>query len=132
MEATTLNNWAVDDASVIAVRDELSSFLPEEVGESSGEGKWPNLNPVAIYPRHTNTRIVAQAGRFTVHGSSLTPLEEIADENKGVRLARIQLSDGSIARLWDELDTGGVTPATLLQDLDSLVRYLKYSYDGSS
>lgn len=132
LEAQTLNEWAVDDSSVIAIRNELNSFLPEEVGEVSSDDKWPNQNPVAIYPRHTNTRIVAQAGRFTVHGSSQVPLEQIASEKAGVLLACIQLSDGSIARLWEELDIGGVTPATLLQDLDSLVRYLKYCYDAST
>jgi hypothetical protein len=131
MEATTLNKWSVNDASVIAIRDELNSFLPDEVGQKSGDSKWSNENPIAIYPRHTNTRLVAQAGRFTVHGALKTPLEKIAAKNGDVRLAQIQLSVGSIARLWDELDTGGVTPATLLQDLDSLVKYLKYCYDGS-
>ncbi len=137
LEAQTLNKWAVDDASVIAVRNELNSFLPDELLESdddnaNSENRWDNEKPIAIYPRHTNTRIVAQAGRFTVHGSLQIPLEEIASDNAEVLLARVQLSEGSIARLWDELDTGGVTPATLLQDLDNLVRYLKYCYDAST
>lgn len=131
IEARTLNNWAVKRATVIAVNEALDSFLPQHVTVRSRSPKWNNQKPMAIYPHHTNARLIAQAGRFTIHGAKKTPLEEIASKNVAVRLAQIKMSDGAVARLWDELDTGGVTPATLLQDLDSLVRYLKYSYDNS-
>jgi FRG domain-containing protein len=134
LEATTLNKFSIDESSVVAVRTALNSFLPEElalVSDGSGSDRWPNEKPIAIYPRHTNTRIVAQAGRFTIHGTQKIALERIAKRNSEVQLAKLQISTTAIPTLWDELDTGGINPATLLQDLDSLVTHLKYCYDNT-
>jgi hypothetical protein len=133
MEATSLNKWSCSQRTLIAVNSALNSFLPDALGDARRpRGTWSNQRPLAIYPRHSNPRIVAQAGRFTIHGRRSTPLEEIARKNKQVRLAAIQLSKTSIARLWDDLDTAGVNRANIFQDLDNLVQYIKYCQDHSS
>jgi hypothetical protein len=132
IDATKLNEWAVGKPCIIAVNDYLQSFLPNNLDEPPQHPiAWENLKPLAIQPRHSNARIIAQAGRFTIHGISKTPLEKIAHKNDVVRLAKIQLSKNSIARLWDDLDTAGVNRTTIFQDLDSLVSYLKYCNDRS-
>lgn len=129
LEAKSLNEWAVNESVVIAVNDYLRSFLPDYLHDADQlQEAWSNEKPVAIYPRHSNARIVAQAGRFTLHGSEAIPLEKIAAKSS-VKLAKIVLARQSIARMWDDLDTAGVNRATLLQDLDSLVGYLKYCQD---
>ena len=131
LEARTLNLFSVQQNSVVAVSDALNSFLPEYLNEKTVEGQWVNEKPLAIYPRHSNARIVAQAGRFTIHGLDQTPLEQIAVEEKRVQLARVRFLKSAVPKLWDDLDTFGVTRPSIFQDLDNLVSYLRYCYDVS-
>lgn len=131
LEARTLNLASVGQAEIAAVSVALDSFLPDYVRAKELKHQWQNQKPLAIYPQHSNARLVAQAGRFTIHGKLRTPLEEIARKQKRVRLARISIFRQAAPKLWDDLDTAGITRPSIYQDLDNLVIYLKYCYDFS-
>lgn len=131
LEARSLNLASVGQTDIAAVSAALDSFLPESVRAKQRKQQWPNQKPLAIYPQHSNARLVAQAGRFTIHGKLRTPLDQIARKQKRVRLARISILRQAAPKLWDDLGTAGVTRHSIYQDLDNLVIYLKYAYDVS-
>ena len=92
---------------------------------------WPNKRPLAIIPRHSNlnARLIAQGGRFTLHGRERGSLDTIATRVRKVKLARVKLYEAHIAKMWDDLDTAGINAFTIMKDLDSLAGYLKYVLD---
>jgi hypothetical protein len=81
--------------TILASGDKLFKWLPKNLRfhhikaedakekKTTGNGK----TPVAIYIRHTNSRIIAQSGAFTLHGEFSKSLEDyfIAQKLKCVR-----------------------------------------------
>jgi len=133
LEACTLNAWSVHERALLSPTSNLNSLLPESLGPAPGRTSrlWPNVRPVAIAPRHSNTRLVAQGGRFTLHGRQLQSLDAIARQVPRVCLACIAVSREHLSQMWDDLETAGVNAWTVMKDLDSLAAHLRYSFDQS-
>lgn len=86
-----------------------------------------NRYPIAILPPHTNDRIIAQQGSFTIHGHEKVPLDELATRRGSViRLARILIDRANVAYLWRELEYLGVSMASLFPGLESLASVTKW------
>ena len=86
-----------------------------------------NKTPLAIWPRRSNKRIVAQHGVFTVHGVDRAPLEAGLKSEQCV-LARIDLHlepENNIEHLLRAL---GLKHSVLFPDLDSYVKDLQDYY----
>src|SRR5688572_9062875 len=78
----TLHNYEQLLIPFTGIQDDyMGPWLPENVergkpGQYAEDGKpYSNKFPVAIYPTHTNHRLVAQQGMFTVHGADPRPLD---------------------------------------------------------
>jgi FRG domain len=86
-----------------------------------------NRYPIAILPPHTNDRIIAQQGSFTIHGHEKVPLNDLASRRGSViRLARIVIDKANVAYLWRELEYLGVSMASLFPGLESLAAVTKW------
>ena len=96
--------------------------------------QWRNRYPVAILPPHTNDRIIAQQGSFTIHGHERVALDELASRPKSeIQLARVVIDRANVANLWRELEYLGVSRASLFPGLDSLATVIKwFGQSGSS
>jgi hypothetical protein len=77
--------------------------------------------PLAIVPPYNSSRITAQRGTFTVHGSSNKGLEK----QFARRLAKIVIPKAAILQLRQALRTVGVSEFTLFPDLDGLCRDIR-------
>ena len=61
--------------------DFANKWLPENVERHQPKSfehegtQYNNSKPIAVYPPHTNARIIAQDGAFTIHGADTRPLE---------------------------------------------------------
>lgn len=77
--------------------------------------------PLAIYPTHTNPRLRAQGGYFTIHGDDWRPLEISAQEC--VRFVEIPAAAMSDARQF--LARAGISDFSLFPDADGLARFLR-------
>jgi hypothetical protein len=87
-------------------------------------------NPLAIHPLQSNRRMVAQHGKFTVHGKRNEPLEEQWLENSSSpwfeRLQRIRITNAAI--ISDELFDLGINKLRLFPELTKLSRHLRRLY----
>jgi hypothetical protein len=86
--------------------------------------------PIALFPARVTPRIAAQEAYFTLHGHWRGALDSSAllSRAPGIRLARIILDRRQIARLWDELETTGVSRLSLFPDLENVAKYLEWAY----
>jgi hypothetical protein len=81
-------------------------------------------NPFAIEPAHSNRRISAQRGTFTVHGYGKKAIEEVFPDI--VRKIEIPISEvGSIKKLLSSL---GIDAFSVFPDNEGLAKYLKERY----
>ncbi len=93
-----------------------------------------NTNPLAIYPKRYNPRIVAQRGVFTVHGMDKSPINHLPildDTGTEPRIAQIVFDGASRPRLRDELWALGFTKTTSYPEAPSLAHDLKRSFSVS-
>ena len=67
---------------------ELNAWMPTPIAAgsqkvTSKDGKWvyDSANPIALYPRKNNPRLVAQQGTFTVHGTQRIAIDEWITSN---------------------------------------------------
>jgi len=67
---------------------ELNAWMPSLIAAgnqklASKDGKWvyDNANPIALYPRKNNPRLIAQQGTFTVHGTLRAPIDQWITSN---------------------------------------------------
>ena len=84
--------------------------------------------PIALQPPLHSTRIVAQKGAFTVHGSSRAPIEKITE--LGDRIARIPIAPGRASVIKHELFLAGVSETSVFPELSSLTLDLLYYWSG--
>jgi hypothetical protein len=97
------------------------------LSESLKERRERNRLPIAILPPHTNDRIIAQQGSFTIHGHEIVSIDSLANrQNSPLKLARIVLDRANIAHLWRELEHMGMTLASLMPGLESLAAVTKW------
>lgn len=116
----------------------LDLWLPSAVSRSSTRTveingtTYENARPIAIYPSHTNARIIAQNGSFTVHGSDYRPLnvqwaDWIANDER-VKFTAIDISTAAIPGIWRQLEYLGLTPFQVFPDGDHLAVHVNSLY----
>jgi hypothetical protein len=106
--------------------------LPRPLAEAVQvpEAQWP----AAIRPNHTNERITAQAGVFTIHGSAHQGLDEQFSEISVWKdpsqwiLSRIPIDRTARRSIMRDLFTHGATYSALFPDLDGLAKSISYRY----
>lgn len=86
--------------------------------------------PMAVRPRRSTPRVVAQRGMFTVHGQEQKSIDHYkeAQEFPSLRLHKLLISAGAKPRLKKELLLAGVSYSSLFPDLDGLSREISYRY----
>lgn len=128
-----LNPWWLNKQS-------LGEYEIPRAGEQSiakfakfEEGKTLHTRlPVAIKPIHSNSRISAQKGFFTIHGTERGALNRLSSSkpNKKNGLKKITIPKRFIAGLRRDLSIAGITETTIFQELDGLAREIKYGFFG--
>jgi hypothetical protein len=91
--------------------------------------RYTNKNPIAIWPTRTTSRIMAQNGCFTVHGSSKAPLEKIFENGVGPSasfLLKIEIKNAP--RVDEELADLGVGRLRLFPELHNVASRLRRVY----
>jgi hypothetical protein len=112
-----------DEAEGVALPDwDLSKeYLPELFEDQ----KLKRTFPIAIDPPHISRRLAVQRSRFVIFGKKKDGLMEIVRETSKPRLVHFPIAYNSIRAIQKELETCGVTRATVFPDLDGLSRELK-------
>ncbi len=104
---------------------------PREIA-SAADGLPASSNefPMAIHPVHATRRIVAQRGKFTVHGTNdsdiATLWEARCPATRGAHLCRIRITDP--ARVSRELFDAGYAKFRLFPELHRVSRHLRRVY----
>ena len=130
LEAGSLNAFACNDISedyvICPGGDVTKKYLPSEIAGSECED---NRYPLAINPSHSNSRIAAQRGVFTVHGHDKTPIDELVDTvgRIPIKLARIVIDRANCHKLWDELERTGVDQLSMFPELDSVAHQTNWA-----
>lgn len=88
-----------------------------------------NLNiPLAFPATYQDHRMIAQRSCFTVHGTKLSPIQDILSENSIALpecLFEYKIDASAKSNLLKDLSILGVSAATIFPDLDNLARDLK-------
>ena len=86
--------------------------------------------PIAIYPSTVHSRIKAQKGCFTLHGSDKRDFETIFKDTliKRERLIKYIIPKDKIINFHNELNDAGISYSILFPDLDGLAKELKYQF----
>lgn len=83
----------------------------------------PRNDPIAIYANHTNPRIVAQRGTFTIFGVGKIPLEKLSYASSCLKC---YLIDASVANdLLRKITSIGYTHSVIYPDLSGLGAEIK-------
>lgn len=80
--------------------------------------------PLALYPQHSNARLRAQGGYFTLHGDDWRPLEESAPDC----VSFVPLPSTARKAAAEFLQQSGINEFTLFPDPDGLARFLNKKY----
>ena len=125
-----LNPWALNEESW-AGRDLVAPrFLgwnkDYEDYDDYGEilATWDEFRndlPVAIYPRQSNPRMAAQRGLFTIHGNSISPMQDVC--KKYVR--KVEMSDDVVCIVATLLRIVGFDQYLVYPDPDNLAIALR-------
>ncbi len=128
MDAGSLNDWATGYDGIYCVpSDSVDAhcwWRDASISPPSYEDK-----PLAILPGRMSTRIVAQQGTFTVHGSSPLAIDDLAANHDGkgiIRLAAIVLDRSRLCSMWEDLRVAGIARHTVFPDLDNVAEHLKW------
>jgi len=85
--------------------------------------------PIAFPATYQDRRMNAQRSSFTIHGSSLKPIQEILkskrDDSRDI-LIEYQIDSNVSAKLLKDLSVLGVSASTVFPDLEHLARDLVY------
>ncbi len=102
----------------------VGSYIPQSLRPTStfGSKLLPPL-PIAIEPTFSNSRLVAQAGCFTVHGMRPTPLEEIPSLRK--HMLKLTVAASETAMMRADLDQLGFRRELIYPNLDHLAARIK-------
>ena len=86
-----------------------------------------NRDPIAIYPSRSNSRLFAQRGTFTVHGTNPIPLEELGISNQSgdERLHKLEFNKNSTKSLLEDLWALGVNMTTTFPEPASIAADIK-------
>ncbi|MCB1916199.1 MAG: FRG domain-containing protein [Rhodocyclaceae bacterium] len=94
--------------------------------ESLSDDLAPRTDPIAIYSNHTNPRVVAQRGTFTIFGRGTAAMESIGYAKDC--LLCIVVEDSVKADLYNKLLSIGYTHSVIYPDLSGLGAELKTSF----
>jgi hypothetical protein len=99
--------------------DEANGYYDEKPGML--------VNPVAIFGTYNNPRIVAQRGAFSVFGSGMTPMEELAEITNGNDdvLRKMEIPGSHVHDVLNQLTSIGYTDSVVYPDLDGLAKETK-------
>jgi hypothetical protein len=112
-----------DEAEGVALPDwELSKEYLPEIFEDLDLRR---TLPIAIDPTHISRRVAVQRSRFVIFGNKKDGLMEVARTTSNHRLIRLAVAYSAIRPIQKELETCGITRATVFPDLDGLSRELK-------
>jgi hypothetical protein len=116
---------------------ELNAWMPSAIAAgsqkvTSKDGKWvyDSANPIALYPRKNNARLIAQQGTFTVHGTKRIALDswitEKAPTSHHRLICKIVFSRKlKSATVMAELADLGLRRSTIYPDLQNFVLEMK-------
>lgn len=120
LEAASLNYFSCgseDDRSVFSVGGPFTSkYLPGVIDNYSTEAQFP----LSILPPQNNTRIAAQQGTFTIHGTSKVGIEQVDSDLTAIKLAKIVLDRANLAFIWRDLELMGVDRVSIFPELSSV------------
>lgn len=124
MDPFELNRINMDKHEVFVPHKNLKEetsvepYLPKILRQDNASNTQPH--PIAIEPPYTNSRILAQQGCFTVHGTKKEPINVQFERNRSDRIIKIKFCKSSVNELRSELTLLGVTIDSIYQDLNSL------------
>lgn len=127
-----------DYICVPKVDDWTQQWLPRVCGRGlgvrviGGGGPTDNRNPLAVFPKRYNPRIVAQRGTFTVHGANEVPLDRLKmqDASGAARaIERVDIDPSARDRIWQDLWAIGITRTAVYPEPQSLAEDLKRQYE---
>lgn len=117
LDAGSLNFHSIrKDYALTLGGDATKNFLPPL--EQSIENRFP----IAIHARHSNLRVAAQQGAFTLHGSDTDSIDSLAQNDDRIQLALIRLDRANICHIWNELEIAGVNYMTIFPGLESIAK----------
>ncbi len=90
-----------------------------------------NTKPIALFPKRTNPRLVAQRGVFTVHGIDETPIEVFLRASSPANrpaLHLIKIEPAHAAAICRQLRSLGLDQAALFPEPDSVAQDLLRAY----
>jgi len=129
LDAGSLNKASLGaDALVVPPGPSSAPYLPREMHVSSPA----NALPIAVLPPRASSRIVAQQGMFTLHGTNSLGFEELALKHTEIRLGAVSLDRSRTPHLIAELRRAGVNRLSLFPDLDSLADHVCWFYQSTS
>ncbi|MFM2125720.1 MAG: hypothetical protein RL328_2171 [Acidobacteriota bacterium] len=91
----------------------------DEILIDSGQMYWQS--PIALYNPQTETRMAAQRGYFTIHGTDVRPL----DQQHPHLLRAIDLTPKAVQEAKEELEFSGTDDYRLFPDFEGLARTLR-------
>jgi hypothetical protein len=100
--------------------------------EFDGKDGLSNANPLAIYPKRRNPRILAQSGTFTIHGTDPAPVDEVMGRLAGFdrKIARIDLevTPQLASDLLRRLASLGFSSSILFPEPEYLAKEIRAKY----
>lgn len=113
-------------------------WLPEYCGRGipprtfeAETGFRDNRNPLAVFPKRYNPRIVAQRGVFSIHGTDEIPIDKLMLESAGegvARIARFCFDASSREELRRDLYALGISRSALFPEPQSVAEDLRNLY----
>lgn len=90
--------------------------------------------PLAVRPLRSSSRIVAQRGMFTIHGSQRASLDDYAedtkDDTKAQWLHQVVIDGEMKLEIKKALLIGGICYSNLFPDLEGLSKEIEYRYSS--
>jgi hypothetical protein len=93
----------------------------------SKEKKLPWDRPIAINENQRSSRMFAQSGWFTIHGTDIRALEDIFPDNEGIFL-KLDIPKAAISAAKEFLVFAGIGHRQIFPDLDGLARSISDTF----
>lgn len=114
-----LNQFSIQDRVIIAPRNEPAKSIILNAFDERARSYEMN---VAVYPAHSDIRMLVQQSMFTLHGSPL-PLDE--DPNREDFLIKFEVEKKSANAIFEDLFISGFRDSNLFPDLQHLGNELR-------
>ena len=114
-------NWILDTSAISDTEEgENAKFTVYDLLTNKNS----LIHPFAIEPAHSNRRISAQRGTFTVHGSEKKAIEDIFP---GL-VQKVEIPDSDVKKVKKLLSSLGIDAFSVFPDNAGLAKYLKERY----